>query len=66
MAVAGPRNHSKSLQFREKMNRRKAVFCLFRRIPSQFDSFQQIFSLFNELSGCLEYVRNDHDWFDVP
>ena len=47
------------------MNRRKAVFCLFQRILRRFDCFQQIFSLFNELSGCLESVRNDHDWFDA-
>ena len=36
------------------MNRRKAVFCLFQRILRRFDCFQQIFSLFNELSGCLD------------
>ena len=49
------------LKLREKMNRRKAVFCLFQRIVRRFDCFQQIFSLFNQLSGCLESVRNDHD-----
>ena len=47
------------------MNRRKAVFCLFRRIPSHFNSFRYFFSVFNELSVRLRLVRSDHDWFDV-
>jgi hypothetical protein len=47
------------------MNRREAVFYLFRRIPRHFDSFQLIFSLFNKLSGRLRLVRSDCDWFDA-
>jgi hypothetical protein len=47
------------------MNRREAVFYLFGRIRRQFNSFQQIFSMFNQLSDRLRPVRSDHDWFDA-
>ena len=47
------------------MNRRKAVFCLSRRVPSHFNSFRYFFSVFNELSVRLRLVRIDQHWFDA-
>jgi hypothetical protein len=59
--AARPRNQPNRLKFREKINRSCGGFSLFRRIRKQFNSFQQIFSLFNQLSGRLQLVLSDYD-----